>query len=175
MVLIRRRSRPEASSGPVRSSDFELVSDDWFAHPDEGPLPEGPVVVSLERLQREHAALGARGDVGVRVTSDTRLEALAPFASWLARIEIEFPKFTDGRGYSLGRRLRDQAGFVGELCAVGDVLRDQALYMHRSGFDVLAIPPHKRAEDTLAAFDEMTVQYQAAHDQRLPLYKRATR
>jgi|GEM_PF-394237 len=173
MALIRRRPRSE---GPVRSTDFELIEHDWFAHAEfEGELREGPVVVPLVRLLQDRAELENRPDLGVRVPSDTRLEALTPFVGWLARVEIEFPKFTDGRGYSLGRRLRDQAGFTGELCAVGDVLRDQALYLHRSGFDVLAIPAYKRAEDTLRAFDEMSVQYQAAHDQTLPLYKRASR
>jgi uncharacterized protein (DUF934 family) len=177
MALIRRLSRPEGSGeGPVRSAEFEVVEHDWFEHADlEGELPDGQVVVPLARLVSERDALQGRPGLGVRVPSDTRLETLVPIALSLARIEIEFPKFTDGRGYSLGRRLRDQAGFSGELCAVGDVLRDQALYLHRSGFDVLTIPAYKRAQDMLAAFDEMSVQYQAAHDQRLPLYKRATR
>lgn len=175
MALIRRLRRSDPS-GPVRSTDFEIVEDDWFAHAEvEGELPDGPVVVPLIRLLKDAVALEGRADLGVRVPSDTRLEALTSLSDRLARIEIEFPKFTDGRGYSLGRRLRDQLGFPGELCAVGDVLRDQALYLHRSGFDVLAIPSYKRAEDTLKAFDEMSVQYQAARDQRLPLYKRVER
>jgi uncharacterized protein (DUF934 family) len=175
MALIRRRRRPDVT--PVGPGDFEVLDVDPFAHAGlDDELPTGDVVLPLARLARDADALRSRiGALGVRLPSDTRLPAVQPFLGMLARIEIEFPKFTDGRGYTLGRRLRDQAGYAGELCAVGDVLRDQLLYMHRAGFDAFAVPAHKSAEEALGAFAEMSVFYQAAHDQPLPLYKRASR
>jgi uncharacterized protein (DUF934 family) len=172
MALIRRRpAQPDA----IAKSAFELASD-RFAHADlDGPLPEGPVVVPLARLVRDAAALKGRPELGVRVPSDTRLEALLPFVAALSRIEIEVPKFADGRVYSLARRLRDQAGYGGELVAAGDVLRDQVLYYVRCGFDGLDIAPQKSAEDALKALDELPVFYQAAHLPRLPLSRRVQR
>lgn len=173
MALIRTLRRSE---GPVTSQDFDIVEEDWFAHADlESPLPEGHVVVPLARLEKETLVLEGGARLGVRVPSDTRLARIEPYVARLARIEIEFPKFTDGRGYTLARRLRDQAHFGGELVAVGDVLRDQALLMHRCGFDVLNVASHRDARDVIKAFDEMTVFYQGAYDQTLPLYRRVAR
>ena len=50
-------------------------------------------------------------------------------------IAVDFPRFADGRGYSIGFNLRARLGFKGELRAIGDVLRDQLFYMRRVGFD----------------------------------------
>jgi len=50
------------------------------------------------------------------------------------RIDLQFPKFTDGRAYSQAYLLRRRLGFTGELRATGDVLVDQVLQMQRSGF-----------------------------------------
>lgn len=170
MALIKRRvTQPEA----VEKAAFEVASD-RFAHADlDAPLPDGPVVLPLARLVRDGVPAGR--DVGVRVPSDTRIDALLPFVATLARIEIEVPKFADGRVYSLARRLRDQAEYRGELVAVGDVLRDQALYYVRCGFDGLDIAPQKSAEDALNALDELPVYYQASHVPSLPLSRRVPR
>jgi uncharacterized protein (DUF934 family) len=54
-------------------------------------------------------------------------------------IAVRFPKFGDGRGYSIARLLRERYGYRGELRAVGDVLRDQLLFMKRSGFDSFSL------------------------------------
>ena len=62
---------------------------------------------------------------------------LAPHLDRIQRIEIEFPKYTDGRGFSQAQLLRRRHGYAGELRAVGHVLRDQAMMMVRCGFDVL--------------------------------------
>jgi uncharacterized protein (DUF934 family) len=171
MALLRRKpAQPEA----VDSGAFELA-DDRFAHADlDGPVPEGAVVVPLARLLRDVEALKGR-ELGVRVPSDTRLDALRPLLALLSRVEIEVPKFVDGRVYSLARRLREQAGYRGELVAVGDVLRDQVLYYVRCGFDGLVIAAQKDAADALKALDELPVFYQAAHLPALPLSRRVSR
>ena len=57
----------------------------------------------------------------------------------LALIALVFPKFSDGRAYSLGHRLRTAFGFRGEMRAVGDVLFDQLQLMLRCGFDTFEI------------------------------------
>jgi uncharacterized protein (DUF934 family) len=171
MALIRRKpAQPDA----LGAEAFELAAD-RFAHAVlDGPLPDGPVVVPLARLVRDAETLKGR-ELGVRVPSDTRHDALLPFLGAVTRVEIEVPKFVDGRVYSLARRLRDQAGYQGELLAVGDVLRDQVLYYVRCGFDGLEIAAQKDAVDALKALDELPVFYQAAYLPRLPLSRRVSR
>lgn len=63
------------------------------------------------------------------------------------RIDLVFPKFTDGRAYSQAFLLRRRLGFTGELRATGDVLVDQLQLMQRSGFDSAVL----RADQSLAA------------------------
>lgn len=50
------------------------------------------------------------------------------------RIDLNFPKFTDGRAFSQAYLLRRRLGFKGDIRATGDVLIDQLVQMQRSGF-----------------------------------------
>lgn len=137
-----------------------------FAHvaDDETP-PDGAIVVSLKRWQAEREALAARNaPLGVRLSSDQSPEALGTDVNHFAVIELEFPKFRDGRGYSWARLLRQRLGFTGEIRAVGDVLRDQWLFMSRCGVDAFEVRPGTRLEDFRAALAEQTVFYQPASD-----------
>jgi uncharacterized protein (DUF934 family) len=140
--------------------------DNTFAHvADDEPPPEGAIVVSLKRWQAERDALAARNvPLGIRLSSDQSPEALGPDVHHFALIELEFPKFRDGRGYSWARVLRQRLGFAGEIRAVGDVLRDQWLFMSRCGVDAFEVRPGTRIEDFRAALGEQTVFYQPASD-----------
>lgn len=132
---------------------------------DDEALPDGAVVVSLKRWQTERDALSARNaPLAVRLASDQSPEALGADVHHFALIEIEFPKFRDGRGYSWARILRQRLGYKGEIRAVGDVLRDQWLYMSRVGIDAFEVRPGTRIEDFHAAMAEQTVFYQRASD-----------
>jgi uncharacterized protein (DUF934 family) len=155
---------------------FEIV-DDAFVHvEDDAALPEGDAIVSWARWGREREVLSARaGRLGVRLPSDARVAEVAADAARFAVIAIEFPKFVDGRGYSIARLLRERYAYRGELRAVGNVLRDQLQAMARCGFDAFEIDPGKRIEDVLSAFADFTVLYQPAADERLPLWKRHAR
>lgn len=137
-----------------------------FAHvADDEALPDGPIVVSLKRWQAERETLAARNaPLGVRLSSNQSPEALGADVSHFALIELEFPKFRDGRGYSWARILRQRLGFTGEVRAVGDVLRDQWLFMSRCGVDAFEVRPGTRLEDFRAALAEQTVFYQPASD-----------
>jgi len=83
------------------------------------------------------------------------------------RIDLHFPKFTDGRAYSQAYLLRRRLGFTGELRATGDVLVDQLQLMQRSGFDAAVL----RADQSLAAAERQLAlfadfyQGDAAHPQ----------
>lgn len=150
-----------------------IVDDDFEHVPDDAELPDGgKPIVTLARYRTAHVALLARYPaLGVRIPSDT-LPTDIPEVGRLALIAIEFPRFTDGRGYSIARLLRDRHGFTGELRAVGWVLRDQLFYLERCGFEAFELKPGKPLESALAAFGEFTATYQAAVDDPRPIYRR---
>lgn len=72
------------------------------------------------------------------VASDTPIDGIAQFATAQGLVKIAFPSFSDGRGFTLARRLRD-AGFSGRLRAAGHVIADQYAMARRSGFDEVEI------------------------------------
>lgn len=141
-------------------------AENTYTHVADGEaLPQGAIVVSLKRWQAERETLAARNaPLGVRLTSDQSPEALGADVNHFALIELEFPKFRDGRGYSWARILRQRQNFTGEIRAVGDVLRDQWLFMSRCGVDAFEVRPGTRLEDFRAALAEQTVFYQPASD-----------
>ena len=106
----------------------------------------------------------------VRLEPDEDARALIPFLDRLALIEVAFPKFRDGRGYSSARILRE-AGYTGELRAQGDVLVDQIAYMKRCGFDTFAPEKPLTPVDVEAALTRWPEHYQGAADGAVPIWK----
>lgn len=105
--------------------------------------------------------------------SDTELTGeLARILAKAPLVAIDFPAFTDGRGYTLARLLRERYGYQGEIRAVGDVLVDQLFYMSRCGFDALALRDDQRLDDALRALGAFSVSYQPAVDVDEPLFAR---
>lgn len=118
-----------------------FVTDDWtFAAADAATPPTGKVVVDKARFLAERDALLARNSgLGLVLTAG---DTLAGIENDLARFDLiilRFPRYADGRPYSLARAIRDTHGYRGELRAGGDVLRDQVVFLLRSGFDSLEV------------------------------------
>ncbi len=88
-----------------------------------------------------------------------------------ACIGINFPVFSDGRGYSLARLIRE-AGYEGELRAVGDVLVDQLFYMKRCGFDAFLLRADQSTEDAIQALETFSEPYQMAADEQAPIHSK---
>ena len=129
----------------------------------DDPAPEEPAV-SMD------AFLGQSNAVAVRVEGGDEVRELIPHLDRIRLIEIDFPRFRDGRGYSAARILRE-AGYRGELRAAGDVLVDQLFFMRRCGFDSFA-PEHPiSAEAAHKAFSFYDHVYQPAADGRTPIWK----
>ncbi|MAN72769.1 MAG: hypothetical protein CME85_01010 [Henriciella sp.] len=153
--------------------DRREVDDIWAYVPDDAPLsPGGCITVSLARFRSETEMLLARNtEIGVRLEPADDPHELEEFLDRLALIEVNFPKYTDGRGYSQAQLLRRRFGYEGELRAVGHVLRDQILYMNRSGFDAFET---ERAElaSVIDALEEFSAVYQPAADGRVPVFRR---
>lgn len=116
------------------------------------------------------AFLDQSNATAVRIEPGEDVRSLIPFLDRLALIEISFPAFRDGRGYSAARILRE-AGYKGELRAQGDVLVDQLAFMRRCGFDSFA-PEHPLDPDVVKASLERYEQvYQGAADGAVPVWK----
>lgn len=113
------------------------VAEDTFTYlADDQDLAGGDVIVSLSRFQADGESLLSDGRrVGVRLEAGEAVEALAYDLPRLALLALDFPKFGDGRSFSNARLLRERYGFKGQVRAVGDVLREQAGFMARVGFD----------------------------------------
>ncbi len=123
---------------------------------------EEPAVTLDAFLQQSNAA-------AVRIESGEDARRLLPHMDRLQLIEVAFPTFRDGRGYSTARILRE-GGYIGELRAEGDVLVDQIRFLRRCGFDSFA-PEHPldpaAVERALTRYDTV---YQPAADGAVPIW-----
>lgn len=142
-----------------------IVPDSWQLLNADGGLPtSGDWIVPLARWQEQRAQLLQRkGRNGVILENTEDPHALAGDFDKLAVIAVRFPKFTDGRGYSIARLLR-RLGWKGELRAVGDVLRDQLFFMARCGFDAFVLRDDQDPQVCLSAFNDFSAPYQPAVD-----------
>jgi uncharacterized protein (DUF934 family) len=149
--------------------DGLLIADNWQSIADEDELVEGPVIVSLERWQKDREELLARNTaLGLRLKSDQPPALVPDDLARFAVIALEFPKFNDGRAYSYARLLRERYGFKGEVRAVGNVLRDQFLLMLRCGFDAFEVADKATADAWEDAVSRISVTYQPGSDARRP-------
>jgi uncharacterized protein (DUF934 family) len=90
----------------------------------------------------------------------------------VARVEVNFPKFGDGRGFSIGRLLRERYGYKGELRAVGHLTRDHLFFLESCGFDAFELRAGEDPHAALAAFADFSESYQASVARPLPLFRR---
>ncbi len=117
--------------------------------------------MKILRFEEHTAADGLAGALVLDNTVDPRTLSL----DGVTRIDLHFPKFTDGRAYSQAYLLRRRLGYTGELRATGDVLIDQLVQMARSGFSTVVLRQGLGAEAAQRQFDRFKGFYQgdAAH------------
>lgn len=134
---------------------------------------QADVLLPLDEWRERAQAWKARsGRLGVLLQPSDDPMALADDLTSLSLIAVSFPKFTDGRGYSIARLLRERLGWGGELRAVGDVLRDQLFLMARCGFSSFALRSDQNPLAALAGFKAFSVRYQACTEEPSPLFRR---
>jgi uncharacterized protein (DUF934 family) len=136
-----------------------------------------PLTIWLARKE-QLASRFAKGEIGVWVDSFELLEDLTDSVDDINRlplIAINFPRFVDGRGFSMAALLRTRYGYKNELRSIGDVLRDQLYFMKRCGFDAYSIRAGKSAEDALASLRDFSEPYQGSVDNPLPVWRRHAR
>ena len=110
------------------------------------------------------------GRFALVVPNDVDIREIAPSLASFSVVILDFPKFRDGRAYSQARILREQLGFKGEIRARGDVLRDQAFFMARAGFDAFELE-ESRVEGFTEALRTFSQVYQPAADDAAPAWR----
>ena len=163
---------------PRANSTYELtliddtgarLGNDWTLLADDEPIgSDGNYVLSFDRALTELDGLNGRYSVRINPGQDVR--ELAPWLEKVAMIEVAFPGYRDGRGYSTARILRSDLGYAGKIRAVGDVLRDQLLLMLRCGFDEFIVKDHDATEALASAKARFTTYYQSAADAHRPTW-----
>ena len=159
-----------------------IMDDDWSVlrlsegdAPESVAIPSGKIIVPLKVWQAQRELLQHRAELGVWLNSDERAEDLQNDVAKFSVIAVNFPKFADGRSYSIAHHVRARLGYRGELRAIGDVLRDQLFYMQRVGFDAFVPRPDKDIRETLKGLSDFSLTYQASSDEALPLFMRVQR
>ena len=161
-TLIKNRSIVSASWQTLNSAD-DLAS----------LAPDARVLAPLALWQTHGDALRARsGKVGVWLNSHEDPAAISKELNSFDVVAVNFPKFADGRGYSIARLLRERYGYKGELRAIGDILRDQLQDLERCGFDAFELRADQNAHAALSAFADFSNQYQTSALQPVPLFRR---
>jgi uncharacterized protein (DUF934 family) len=97
------------------------------------------------------AALDEQDAPTVQLAPDAKLEEIVPRLADIGRIEIEFPKFRDGRGFTLARTLRERFGYKGDIRATGHFLPDQFGALQACGFTSFVTPPEHTPAQFAAA------------------------
>jgi len=110
----------------------------------------------------------------LQIANDADLTELAASGALegVARVELQFPKFTDGRAYSQALLLRRRYKFAGDIRATGDVLIDQLVHMHRSGFSSAVLAPGVDASAAQRQFERFAAFYQGDVLEPRPLFAR---
>ena len=153
-----------------------LAEDSWSLRRELNALSElgsgTHEIVPLAFWLANRDALLARGDIGIWLAPDAEPEALSDCVGVLPLIAVDFPSFTDGRGYSIGRLLRDRYGFKGELRAIGDILRDQLFALAECGFDAFAIRADRDAAAALSGLKDFAGIYATTSRTPQPWFRR---
>lgn len=147
--------------------DGVICEDEWLPPDPDAGHPDRHRICTLDQwlAAPDRAALAVQLEPG---------QAPAPLYAALASIPlvaIYFPVFTDGRGFSYGRELRER-GYRGELRARGHFIRDQLHYLARCGFNAFQMEDEEGLEDALPGLDAFSEAYQASIDRPLPLFRR---
>ncbi|CAN0594967.1 unnamed protein product [Ectocarpus sp. 12 AP-2014] len=161
----------------IISRDGTISADTWVVVPrpadgDALSIPDQPALIPADLWLAGKEHFEGRNDIGVWFDSHDEPEILDGLVNELKLIAVNFPKFSDGRGYSIARLLRERFGYQNELRAIGDVLLDQLQFMKRCGFDSYALREDKDATKAARSLSFFSQGYQAATDTDMPLFRR---
>jgi uncharacterized protein (DUF934 family) len=129
-------------------------------------------IVGLHEMQDLIPLAQWKGEPCVLLTTSDDPAKLDGKLDRLSVVAIEFPQFTDGRGHSIARLLRERFGYKGELRAVGDVFRDNLFYLSRCGFDSFLLSDQGDTLEALDGLSDFSEGYQTSVERPQPLFRR---
>ena len=147
--------------------DRKGLREDLFVRAGAGEVGSGSrVIVAWEDLPEALAGRGRDQRIGVEAPNTVKASEIRLMQRQLSLVAIRFPAFSDGRGFSLAKQIRN-CGFGGALRAVGPLIADQFAYALACGFDEIELPPEIAArqpeEQWLAALGSITRTYQRGY------------
>lgn len=152
---------------PRLIKDGAIIDDHWLLPDHENAERQVGQICNVEQWLELPEKKGS----AVQLEPGQEPDVLFAHLEQIELIVINFPVFTDGRGFSYARHLREQ-GYKGELRAAGHFIRDQLTYLQRCGFNAFQMADETDLEASLESLGDFTEFYQAADDQPLPLFRR---
>jgi uncharacterized protein (DUF934 family) len=125
----------------------------------------------MKLIAFNEATARAEGQNSIELANDADPRSLT--LTGVDRIDLNFPKFSDGRAFSQAFLLRRRLGFQGEIRATGDVLIDQLVQMSRSGFDSAVLRADQDIAFAQRQFDRFKAFYQGDAVHTEPLFQKA--
>lgn len=159
---------------PQLIKDNRVVDDSWTILADDTQsLPDGDLLLSFAQWQTFSNQIEAhKGNVGVVIEGNAEIEDIIEPLLHLPLIAINFPKFADGRGFSVASLLRDRYNYCGEIRAVGGFIRDQLYLLNRCGFNAFKFAEDIDLSEAAKSLEDFTETYQVSADQENPLFRR---
>ena len=155
--------------------DGQLVADAFVTLSDEDAVPDDAtaIIISAARWLSEGATLSENVDqIGVLLQPDEFPDLIAGDLGKISVVALNFPVFSDGRGFSHARCLRETFDYKGEIRGTGHLIRDQYLFLHRCGFNAIEVADDVEAAQWKIAMEEFSLFYQNTVDDRSPLMRK---
>ncbi|MEZ5539406.1 MAG: DUF934 domain-containing protein [Pseudomonadales bacterium] len=155
--------------------DGTVVTSNWQQiEKDVTDIPQGEQLMLPYALWKTHyESVKDRKDIAIWFDSEDFTET-----EWteqlqkLPLIAIHFPIFTDGRGFTTARMLRQRFNYTGDIRVFGHVLREQMCYLKRCGVSSFVLAEHINLEEAVESLNDFTEYYQCSVDQPQPLFRR---
>jgi len=163
---------------PRLIKDGQFVQNNWITLKtadacESADLSTGYWVLPLQQfIQQLSTEASQSGNYGLWVSGETSASELAPVLHRTPLVCIDFPVFTDGRGFSLARSLREHHDYSGEIRATGAFIQDQLHYLKRCGFSSFEVDDNADLASINQSLSDFSVSYQAAIDEPQPLFRR---
>ncbi|MFA5983485.1 MAG: DUF934 domain-containing protein [Methylococcaceae bacterium] len=141
----------------------QIIDDTWLSLADDDAIKTGDICISLSRWQQDKAQLiNHQGLLGVQIEPTEVISDIAADLGQFAMVAINFPVFSDGRGFSHAQMLSGQYGYTGEIRAVGQFMVEQVFYLSRVGFNSFCLANPAELPGALASLNDFSVSYQLA-------------